>query len=304
MSEAKVSPKMIEHYLKHFYGYGSWDTDYWFVGLEEGTGTATINGKKTDNPIDIFKQKVNRFCKICCSKTEPYYYRCNTKESLLDNYNFQYDLYPGYFDETSYCSKGNLPQATHKQLIRILYYIKTGIFLEQNKDIKKLQATDFGNTNPTCLSQHCAIELLPFPSPLRTNVKIIKEYKDAIPGFNSSTKQQDYKKEYERICFSEKAMGRISFLKNQLATKKPKLVTFYAPEYFHTILNITQSKYKDWNFFNLLSSSILESHSIAYWYNGETVFILVNHPARCKNREYWECVCLRAKQLLSTLFAG
>lgn len=278
--------------MKHFYGYGSWKSKYWFVGLEEGTGKAKINGDiDVTEPVKILEEKLKRFHELRSALTH-----VNPRERLLDIKKFQGDLYPKHFD-TSFKGKEFTPQATHKQFIRILCYIELDIFPEKNEGIKHLQATDFGNITPTCLPQHCAIELLPFPSPSRADVRVIKKYKNAIPDFNSSTKLKDYKKEYERVCFSKKVIGRIDFLNKQLA-KKPKLVVFYAPEYFHSILNITQSKYRDWHILNLFPSSIIEHYSMAYWFSGQTVFMIVNHPARCKIRKYWECVCQKSKQLL------
>lgn len=83
----------VNHYFQHFYGYGSWDAKYWFVGLEEGSGT------KGENP-KIFKKKCIKF------------YKNNSKnEILLDMRLFQEEYYRYYFKQLGESSN---PPYIHK----------------------------------------------------------------------------------------------------------------------------------------------------------------------------------------------
>ena len=33
-----LEPNVLEAYISNYYGYGNWQSDIWFVGMEEGGG--------------------------------------------------------------------------------------------------------------------------------------------------------------------------------------------------------------------------------------------------------------------------
>jgi hypothetical protein len=55
-----IQDKLLQHWINHFYGYGSWDARIWFVGYEEGGG---------DLPEEV-AEKFNYFYSLYPSATE------------------------------------------------------------------------------------------------------------------------------------------------------------------------------------------------------------------------------------------
>jgi hypothetical protein len=55
------------YYLLNFWGYGNWDSDFWFIGLEEGGGS----------DLGLINAKINGFHAAAYSH-----------EALSDNYQF------------------------------------------------------------------------------------------------------------------------------------------------------------------------------------------------------------------------
>src|SRR5689334_12107674 len=33
-----INPEYLQHWINHFYGYGSWSAPFWFIGYEESGG--------------------------------------------------------------------------------------------------------------------------------------------------------------------------------------------------------------------------------------------------------------------------
>ena len=56
-----IHAKPLQHWINHFYGYGSWGARFWFVGYEESGG---------DLPEEV-AEKLNYFYKAHASATEP-----------------------------------------------------------------------------------------------------------------------------------------------------------------------------------------------------------------------------------------
>lgn len=56
-----IEEKPLQHWMDHFYGYGSWQANIWFVGYEEGGG---------DLPEEV-AEKFNYFYNVHASTTQP-----------------------------------------------------------------------------------------------------------------------------------------------------------------------------------------------------------------------------------------
>jgi hypothetical protein len=56
-----IVPEKLQHWINHFYGYGSWEAPFWFVGFEESGG---------DLPEEV-AEKLNYFYKTHTSASAP-----------------------------------------------------------------------------------------------------------------------------------------------------------------------------------------------------------------------------------------
>ncbi|HEU5289400.1 MAG TPA: hypothetical protein VFU05_02080 [Cyclobacteriaceae bacterium] len=56
-----IRAETLQHWINHFYGYGSWNAPFWFVGYEESGG---------DLPEEV-AEKLNYFYKVHAPVTEP-----------------------------------------------------------------------------------------------------------------------------------------------------------------------------------------------------------------------------------------
>jgi hypothetical protein len=56
-----ITPQSLQHWINHFYGYGSWKAPFWFVGYEESGG---------DLPEEV-AEKLNYFYDVHGSVTDP-----------------------------------------------------------------------------------------------------------------------------------------------------------------------------------------------------------------------------------------
>ncbi|OQK18440.1 hypothetical protein AU255_11665 [Methyloprofundus sedimenti] len=129
--EDKLDNILLAKYIESFYGYGNYEGDIWFIGMEEGGGSSLL---EIQNRLNTWNHHL--------------------KPELEDIYLFHTGI---QVDE--YFRQQPKFQNTWKQLIRILL-----TYQGKNADLeacKLYQRDKLARHN----SDHCLIELLPLPSP-------------------------------------------------------------------------------------------------------------------------------------------
>lgn len=147
-----MNEERTAYYLNNFFGYGNWNSDFWFVGMEEGGG-------------DIL-QLVN-------NKIDSFYNNHYSQESLIDNYHFQINCVGRPCNEEAIKFLGPRPnnqpvrlQMYWSKKIRILLGIN-GLETTTNS-IRLFQTEHWGRIhNLDYTYRHAVVELLPLPSPSR-----------------------------------------------------------------------------------------------------------------------------------------
>lgn len=124
--------EVLQKFMKEFFGYGNWEADLWFVGMEEGGG----------NSIEEIRNRINSWDK-------------RGRRNLEDVYEYHKDIEVGmeFFRE-----KPAL-QRTWSKLIRIFLSIKG--LSSKTEDVRKYQSKEWGRLS----GETCLIELFPLPSP-------------------------------------------------------------------------------------------------------------------------------------------
>jgi hypothetical protein len=127
-----LNNEILEKFMNGFFGYGNWNADIWFVGMEEGGG----------NSIDEIRNRMNSWDK-------------RGRRNLEDVYEYHKDIKTGmkFFRE-----KPAL-QNTWNKLIRIFLSIKEAP--SDTEDVRNYQSSEWGRLS----GETCLIELFPLPSP-------------------------------------------------------------------------------------------------------------------------------------------
>jgi hypothetical protein len=124
-SEQKLNDEILEKFMKRFFGYGNWNADVWFVGMEEGGG----------KDIEEINCRLNSWNK-------------RGQKHLEDVSEFHKD-----FDEeiwNQFSVDKSILQSTWSKLIRIFLTYKDRP--SDTKDIRKYQTTQWGRiSGETCI---------------------------------------------------------------------------------------------------------------------------------------------------------
>jgi hypothetical protein len=129
---------LLESFSRSFFGYGTLDSDYWFVGMEEGGGKTEVE----------LRHRLQRWKDLGASHT-------------LDNYEFHRGVKDDSGSDLGYLFQPGAPlQRTWKGLIRI-YLAASDKRASSVEDVRCTQIHNWGRDN----SDNCLLELLPLPSP-------------------------------------------------------------------------------------------------------------------------------------------
>lgn len=259
----------LEYYCEHFYGYGSWESDYYYIGMEEGGGSHQA---------------------LVDAKLEQYYQQGHVvgndffnREGLLDNYGFQIFMMPAplriiegrgrplSFFRTS--TPATL-QSTWYHFIG-MHLVLTGQnhapYAEDQSAIRKYQAQEWGSHST--LNPHAVVELFPLPSP-----------------FTSTWKYGDWTSEFGELSLPNRtiyyallAADRVQHIAKQIAANRPKLVVFYGNHstYYNAIIStvnpILQMVPTPIPTLNHRGSASIGVH---HWSPSQnTVFVICSHPS-------------------------
>lgn len=122
---------ILEDFMNRFYGYGSYQGDYWLVGMEEGGGNSFAD---VERRLNIWKERGRR--------------------ELEDVAEYHIDL-----GVTSLFSERPKIQRTWGKLIRIILTING--YVPTTEQIREYQHDGLGRIT----GDNCLLELLPLPSP-------------------------------------------------------------------------------------------------------------------------------------------
>jgi hypothetical protein len=132
-NQDSLNDELLEKRIEKFYGYGDYEGQYWFIGMEEAGG----DFKDVNHRLNIWGER-----------------ECREIDDVVE---YHRDL--GLEYSTGFQLGGNL-QPTWKGLIRILLSIKCqeNIHLD---DVRNYQIYELGRKD----KETCLLELLPLPSP-------------------------------------------------------------------------------------------------------------------------------------------
>jgi hypothetical protein len=128
------SERLIQKYCEEFYGYGSWDSETWFIGMEEG-GRDSAKESAIEKRLELWQSRGSR-----------------DVESAPDFYKSL-----NYADE--WFHKKPKRQATWHQLIRLQLHLDQ--IEVTDEDIFKVQTTSWGKND----SKSAIFELFALPVP-------------------------------------------------------------------------------------------------------------------------------------------
>ena len=274
-----------QHFTKfftEFFGYGNWETQDWFLGIEEGGG----------NNLNQVIQKISQF-----------YYWSNIKGGLVDNFEFQ-----SLLDEVR--AQGNRfldwaiiggpnAQTTWIHPMKALLFSKKGVWPD-NQQVKWSQILNLGRQNNIEDINSCWIELLPLPNPGISNKAYCQRWPIWTREFDEiwrlPVKRQDYENN-EYPGFNRSLIDfRSSIIRHNIENYKPKNIICYIgtnPNYQGIIQNIANNL-SNASWFNHTVPNTpnftIQYKDIDWSSNQKTRMIITRHPSRTNHEIYWRDV--------------
>lgn len=127
----RLDENLLDDFMTRFWGYGTLNGDFWFIGMEEGGGAS----------IDEVAKRLNQWER-------------RGRRSLEDLYQYHVDI-----ELHKWFAKGAPLQSTWSKLIRVLLSAKG---IEPDREaVREYQINKLGRTG----AETCLLELLPLPSP-------------------------------------------------------------------------------------------------------------------------------------------
>ncbi|MEI9921654.1 MAG: hypothetical protein WDO14_23115 [Bacteroidota bacterium] len=208
-----IKEKPLQHWIDHFYGYGSWNAKIWFVSYEEGGG---------DLPEDV-ADRLNYFYKNHNASNDPTL--CDIRE-LYKQVTARVDGPKSGVFETLYDYRFGPNAIQHgawKNLITFLHAFNN----KKLPDLLKYQKASFAN-NDVAL-----INLYPLPSP--HNHAWYYSWLD-MPAFSFLKSR----KMYEDHVYESRTQGLLKMIKDH----KPQIVVMYGMSNINDLKNSFGSKFK------------------------------------------------------------
>ncbi len=256
----------LKYYIENFYGYGNWDSPYYFIGMEEGGGS----------DYNLVNEKIENYYYFGVDRGNNFF----IKEKLIDNYGFQIFMMPEALREIQFFRLNPLPnlQSTWKPSIKMLMTYND---LTVNDDEMRLfQRLHFGSNQTPY--KHALIDLLPLPSPGLKDWNY-RQWVDNANGIFLDTRD-NYRNNYIGL--------RIKHICKKISDNKPKLVVFYGTGYINYYNQIINCINNSLNFIDLEINTPNDTgrakYSIQKWDNSSTVFIICSHPTSTGlTNEFW-----------------
>ena len=254
-----MNEQFTAYYLNNFFGYGLWQSDFWFVGMEEGGG----------NSLNLVVNKINAFCN-----------NGDSHISLVDNYEFQINSVGHPWNEESLKYLGPRPggrrvnlQGYWSKKIKILLQIH-GLNADNNA-IRNYQENSWGRIHIEQM-KHAVIELLPLPSP-GIGTWFYDQWTSHFSGEHCPPLRN-------RTLYRDLVINaRIDLLKEKIRQYRPKLIVFSGSlydTYFNEISGVS--------FWDVLS---FDGFNCSFGMFDETLYVKVLAAnTRGITNEYWNLV--------------
>jgi len=250
-----IEEKALKHWIDNFYGYGSWQARFWFIGYEEGGG---------ELPEEV-ADKVNYFSRVhpqpdgeLCDVRELYRHVAvrwdGPKKNLFTNrYEYRFDRHA-------------VQHGVWKNLIAFVH----GYNGENLPDLLAHQQHDF--LSPTRHNE-ALIQLYPLPSP--HNHAWYYSWLD-MPELSFLKRRELYE---EHVYQS-----RIHSILSSIRTHKPDVVLMYGMNNINTLKKSIQDFFEDAKFkmVKAIKLQIPQHHRVEV--NGVTMLITTQIPALRHNR--------------------
>lgn len=179
---------LLQQYIDQFFGYGSFDSPIWLIGIEEGGGREKKEIEKRVESWAHFKHK-----------------------ELLDNYEHHKKIGAlDLFEEQN--GKKVKIQPTWNKLIRLLISINNENSSVSTESVRLFQQKHLGRS----CSDHALLEIFPLASP--SNQKW--NYATWYPQIEFLQSREAYQNEVDK--------KRIAFLSDKINQYKPKVVVCYS----------------------------------------------------------------------------
>ncbi|MCX6045991.1 MAG: hypothetical protein NT075_12850 [Chloroflexi bacterium] len=260
----KLKDEILLRRMDEFFGYGRYDSKYWFIGMEEGGG----------NSIEEVEQRLTQWLALGASE-------------LVDNYKFHKALDSfksrgGVIQQGSYAEyfEGNIKtQPTWRKLIRMLLNIEDPSRTYEKEAIKDYQAHSWGQST----SNNCLLDVFPLPSP-----DVSRWEYDAWSELDFLRTRESYK--------SALRVKRVAAIRNRIVEYAPKVVTFYSfgSEYIRMWEELSGCKFEE-----NMRVPIYDKFYAFFQRVGKTLFIVTGQPAYIRSNEYWDNVGKMAHKILA-----
>ena len=274
-----------QHFIKfftEFFGYGEWETQDWFLGIEEGGG----------NNLNHVNQKIGQF-----------YYWSNIKGGLVDNFEFQSLLdevrVPGNRFLDWAIIGGPNAQTTWIHPMKALLFSKQGVWPD-NQQAKWSQILSVGRQNITENINSCWIELFPLPNPGTSNEAYFERWPIWTREFEEEWRLPVNRQDYENNKYPGLNGSLIDFrssiIREKIKNYKPKNIICYIgtnSNYVGVIQNIANDL-SNANWFNHIVPNTpnftIQIKDIIWSLNQKTRVIITRHPSRTNHEIYWRDV--------------
>jgi hypothetical protein len=269
-------------FFTDFFGYGNWETQDWFLGIEEGGG----------NNLNHVTQKMAQF-----------YYWSNIKNGLVDNFEFQ-----SLLDEVREVGNrfldwsiigGPNSQSTWIHPMKSLLLARNGEWPD-NQQAKWAQVLSLGRQNNINNINSCWVELLPLPNPGTSNEAYCNRWPVWTQEFEEQWRLPGNRQDYENRQYPGFNGGLIDIRSSKICEKiknyKPKNVICYIgtnPNYFGIIQNIANSLSDDVWLEHIVPNTpnfTIQYKNIRWSSNQLTRVIITRHPSRTNHEIYWRAV--------------
>jgi len=251
----------LKYYIDNFYGYGSWESGFYYVGMEEGLGSGYPN-LLVDNKVKTYAHQGLILGNSSYSKKD-----------LIDNYGFQMTMMPPNLREARFFRIDPTadPQPTWMPFINM--------HLSLNHIIRpalEYQAVEWGSIRAAV--PHAVIELYPLPASGLNDWRYDEWFPEPFEALGIRSKG-DYWKELEH--------NRINHICKQIHKYKPKLVVLYGTsfetKYKKLIKCVTGEKLNDATYLDLnvpIGSGVGRAKYATKSWNKiqKTIFVVCSHP--------------------------
>lgn len=251
-----IEEKALEHWIAHFYGYGSWNARFWFIGYEEGGGEV---------PEEV-AEKVNYFYEVHDPATGGNL--CDIRE-LYKHVSVRWDgAKAGLFTNRHEYRFGinAVQNAVWKNLIAFVHGYK-------NENLPDLLAYQKHTLASPSLQTEALIRLYPLPAP-HSHAWYYSWLDMPQLGFLKS------RASYQQHLYAD----RMRTILSNISTYKPELVAMYGMSNINTLKKSIQESFEGANFkmINATKRQIPQHHRAEL--NGTTMLITTQIPALRHNR--------------------